>query len=507
MSVRASLQFQIVMNALHAPANRNILAASRPRRWALLFGVIGIACMAMSGCSGEKKTGRAYRHVLLLTVDTLRPDYLGIHGYPLPSSPTIDSLLADGTDFTGAVTPIPRTTQALGSMLTGCYPHTTMIRTLYDSLSADVVSVAEIAQENGYATIAVVSNHVLPPKRRLDRGFDVYDYADDTRDADGTTRAAIERLAALAPEDSIFLWVHYIDPHVPYYPPRELAAAFDPSYEGRYRDHFGDVPGGMGDHAYPADLGKVAAVFENTLPDRVNEHIRRLYAADIRFTDDAIAALLRWLRDNLGNDWLVIFASDHGESLGEHQYYFDHGDYVYNASLRVPLGFIFPANDRFAGSRAVADWVSLVDVTPTLLELLGLETPPDLPYRIEGRSLVPLFRGERLQPRPCFAECGRSFFPQQVKRRMHFSIAGRFRSVILDGWKLIWTPGRATMAYELYDLKADPHETVNLIDQHPEIALELAELVTRWTVSAGQSEDQTIPEDDLERLRSLGYIQ
>lgn len=494
------------MNMIRSLLNPYIPTRSYASRGIALTTII-ISLLTISGCGGKKQIETGYRHILLLTIDTLRPDFLGIRGYPLPASPTIDSLLSSGTDCTRAMTPIPRTTQALGSMLTGCYPHTTMIRTLYDSLSADVVSLAELAHESGYATIAVVSNHVLPPKRRLDRGFDIYDFADDMRDADGTTRAAIERLSALSPDDSIFVWVHYIDPHVPYYPPPQLARAFDPSYEGSYRDHFGEVKGGMGDNAYPADLGKIAAVFENTLPEEVNEHIRKLYAADIRFTDNAIASLLEWMRRILGNDWLIIFASDHGESLGEHDYYFDHGDYVYNASLRVPLGFVFPANDRFAGRRTIDDWVSLVDVMPTMLELMHLNAPPDIPYTIEGRSLVPFFRGEPLPPRACFAECGHSFFPKQVKRRMHFSIAGRFRSVILGDWKLIWTPGRTTMAYELYDLKSDPHETKDLVDQNPEIAFELQELLKRWTVSAGQSENQTISDDDLERLRSLGYIQ
>lgn len=473
----------------------------------ILMIAIAVAFWAvLPGCGdGEQRHG--YRHVLLLTVDTLRPDYLGAHGYRLPTSPTIDSLLAAGTDFTHAVTPIPRTTQALGSMLTGCYPHTTSIRTLYDSLAAEVVPIAELARAHGYKTLAVVSNHVLPPKRRLDRGFDLYDFEDDTRDAAGTTRAAIGHLSEATPEDSLFVWVHYIDPHVPYFPPRELARAFDPEYNGPYRDHFGDVRGGIGNHAYPADLGKVKSVFENTLPAEVNQHIRTLYAADIRSADDAIAALLGWLRDHLGNDWLILFASDHGESLGEHDYYYDHGDYVYNASLRVPMGIIFPPGDRLGGQRTIDEWVSLIDVMPTMLELLSIDPPGDIPYSIEGRSLVPLIRGETLPPRPCFAECGRGFFPQHVKRRVHFSVAGRFRSVILGDWKLIWTPGRTGMAYELYDLAADPHETMDRINQYPEIATELRDLVQRWAVERGQTEERTIPEDELERLRSLGYIQ
>ncbi len=115
--------------------------------------------------------------VLLVSVDTLRPDYLSANGYDRPTTPFVDSLLAEGFYFPQAVSPVPRTTPALASLLTGAYPHTTRVRTLTDSLSDDVTPLAEILRRWNYGTMAVVSNHVLPRSRRLDRGFDVYDMA------------------------------------------------------------------------------------------------------------------------------------------------------------------------------------------------------------------------------------------------------------------------------------------------------------------------------------------
>lgn len=385
-----------------------------------------IFCGALSGCGGKEgglndllrrlrgllSSGVVgYKHVLLITVDTLRPDYLSINGHELPTTPTLDSLISEGTYFTHALTPIPRTTQALGSLLTGCYPHTTGLRTLYDSMDPHVVSIAEIARRKGFRTIAVVSNTIVPPERGLGRGFQVYDYAGNIRDAMLTTDAALGRMGACRSDDSLFVWVHYIDPHVPYYPPEAIVDEFDPSYRGRYRYHFGTIPGGVGNQAYPPHLGKKRAVFMNDLPDSVNAHLRKPYAAEVRYTDAAIRKLLHWISNNFGDDWLIVFTADHGESLGEHNYYYDHGDYVYNASLRIPLAFVFPKGDRRAGGRRVDDLVSLIDVMPTLVELLDMDLPDEMDYALEGRSLANFFEGSDLAPRPCFAECGRSFSP------------------------------------------------------------------------------------------------
>src|SRR5690606_27567720 len=121
--------------------------------------------------------------------------------------------------------------------------------------------------------------HVLTPQRGLGRGFDVYDAAHDGRDARSTTQAALAKLEGLAAATPVFLWVHYIDPHVPYYPPPALATACDPGYTGRYAAHFGGAVRSVGERAYPEDLSKPDAVHRNRLPDAVNAHIRRLYAA------------------------------------------------------------------------------------------------------------------------------------------------------------------------------------------------------------------------------------
>ena len=496
--------------------NRNTSSANvaKARKGTTFIGALSIllaAFWSLSGCQPTMPTSNlptARRHVLLVTVDTLRPDYLSANGFDLPTSPFLDSLLASGFTFTRAVAPVARTTPALASLLTGAYPRKTKVQTLVDKLATEVVSLAELAKQGGYATLAVVSNHILVPERGLGRGFDTYDFADDSRDAAATTTAALRHLARYEPDAAIFAWVHYIDPHVPYYPPAEVAKQFDPMYEGPYRLHFGDITGGVGNQAYPADLGKLQAVFRNKLPAGVNAHIRRLYAADIRHTDDHVARLVRRLRAEFGDDWLIIFTADHGESLGENDYFYDHGDYVSNAEIRVPLTFVFADDDPLHGKRAVGDWVSLVDVMPTVVELLDLSMPADLDYALDGRSLVPYMRGEDPPSRVVFAESGDAHFRSHVRRRVDFDIAGRFRTALLGDWKLVWTPGASEgLEFELYDVKVDPNETTNLYVPDEPSTERLKALLRQWRGNSDTQQSRRMSEADRERLRSLGYLE
>jgi arylsulfatase A-like enzyme len=470
---------------------------------------LGVAFLMAFAIACSDASHSRPRHVLILTVDTLRADYLGSAGYELATTPTLDALYQSATVFDRAVTPVPRTTPALASLLTGRYPPTTGVRRLYDRLAPDATSLAEIARDNGFTTVAVVSNHILGEERGLWRGFDLYDFAGDVRSASETNQALALALKDRSKADRIFAWVHYIDPHVPYLPARETVDALLPAYRGAYRYGFGQKAGGTGDAAYPKELPKRKAVFRNLLSDAVNARIRHLYAADIRDTDSAIESLLSFLREEFGDDWTIVFTSDHGESLGEHDYFFDHGDYVYNATTRVPLAIQLPPDHAHRGARRVEDWVSLVDIAPTLVELLGWEVADDVASRFEGRSLAHHFRDEARPAPAVFAESGKSFHPRMIRGRTRFDVAGRFRAVWKDEWKLIWTPFAADdAAYQLFDLASDPHEREDVSAQHPDKLAELQAELTSWMREA----DAEIPDvepttDDLEALRELGYVE
>jgi arylsulfatase A-like enzyme len=431
------------------------------------------------------------RTIVLITASSLRNDHLGTTGYRVPVTPFLDSLIERGTRFRRAVTTVPVTTPALASLLTGSYPHTTRLRGRFDSLSRGVTPIAERMRRQGYRTIAVVSGNELEPRRGLIRGFDIYDFAGNERDAAATSADALARAASTHPQEPVFLWVHYADPGMPYAPPLELARRFDPGYEGRYRDRFGGDQGMNGPHLFPNDLPAVDAVYRNTLPTAVNAHIRRLYAAEVRRTDDGIRSLVNGLEASHGKQWLIVFAADHGESLGEHGHHYEHGDYVYGPTVHVPLAIIPADSDPLAGGRAVDDWVSIIDIVPTITEMAGLDAFDDAgaDAKVEGRSLVPFLEGVSMKPRPVFLESGDSLFPAGVERRVTFDTRGRFRSVILDRWKLIWTPGMpAQRAFELFEVDLSLGDERDVAANHPRVIERLGAALVAWMSEDPDSE-------------------
>jgi len=473
------------------------------------LGAACAACLLLAAACAPAE--RAPKSLLLVTVDTLRPDYLGFHGYPLDTSPFLDAFFRDAVVFERAASPIGRTTPALASLLTGAYPHRTGVRRLSDPLSEEAVSLAEVLSDAGWQTFAVVTNQVLPPRRGLSRGFVLYDYAHDVRRADATTAAALRTLAETDPERPVFAWVHYIDPHVPYHPRPELARRFDPGYRGPYRLHFGWQPrtgdSGDGYRAYPADLPKPVATLANPLSPRENEHVRRLYAGDVRETDAALRRLVTAFRRR-HEDAAVVVTADHGESLGEGGFYFDHGEYASEAELRVPLAIAPGGPDAGAGRCAAR--VSLVDLAPTLVELLGVPAPSAFEAQWEGRSLGPCLRGDPLPPAPLFAESGRSFHPDLVPERRRNTVAGRFRAVVLGDWKLVWTPfAPEDAAYALHDLARDPDESENHYRPDHPVVPELHAHLEDWLARATDDPDAPEPPldpEDARLLRELGYL-
>jgi len=449
--------------------------------------------------------------VLLISVDTLRPDYMSFNGYDLETTPAIDDLLARAFYFEQAVAPVPRTTPALASLLTGTYPHTNGVRRLTDRLAEGVGTLAETLHESGYQTLAVVTNQVLGHQRGLDRGFDLYDVAADTRLARGTTDTALHFFEGLRPGAPVFAWVHYIDPHAPYDSDPAIIERFAPGYSGRYASRFGSNgrPGVPGSHQpYPEDLSKRDATHRNALDAATNAHIRHLYAADIRSLDAEVGRLLDGALARLGENTIVVFTADHGESLGEHDFYFDHGDYVYDASTRVPLAFVLPTTHPLHGSGRCRGWVSLVDVMPTLLDLLGRTPEPATPDATEGRSLAACMRGDAIESRPVFLESGFSYYLPEVERRVRNTVGGRFRAVIKDDWKLIFTPfAPEAEAWELYDLAADPEETHNVHRPgHPALTELEPAMRAFLALTRPDRPREPISPEDADALRALGYV-
>lgn len=409
-----------------------------------LASCAGLLAASLAGAVAASPPGPQAASVLLVTVDTLRPDALGwVAGRN--ATPEIDRLAAEGARFAGAISPVPLTLPAHVSILTGLEPPRHGVRDNGHVLGPGVPTLAEELRAQGYRTAAFVSGYPLRALFGLGRGFDKYDDAlaerggqFQDRPAAETVRAALAWLTSEPRRGPFFLWVHFYDPHDPYTPPAACRR-----------------PGPRGDYD-----GEVACV------------------------DAALGELRRAVAARAPGALLTVLTSDHGESLGEHGED-THGFFVYDSTLRVPLLLHFPGRVR-PGAPALAP--RLVDVAPTLLDLLGLR--PDRPT--DGVSLRPTLEGRRQELPPAYFETLQPFLGYGWAPLSGLQ-AGRF--------KLIDAPRP-----ELYELASDPGETRNTHERDPHRATRLTELLlarrSQGLRPASAADDPQV----LERLRSLGYL-
>ncbi|MGB9105542.1 MAG: sulfatase, partial [Terriglobales bacterium] len=271
----------------------------------VLIFVLACAATAQTGggAPAKKPVARSHPNVLLVTIDTVRADHVGCYGATTVKTPVIDALARDGIVFERALSQVPLTWPSHVAILTGTYPfHNGVQDFTGQPLAADFRSVAQAFSDHGYATAAVISSFVLNRSWGLARGFAHYDDAFSGNAFLESGVGLVERKAeesvnrSLAwfhhrPAKPFFFWLHLYDPHSAYDPPEP--------FHSQYRDH--------------------------------------LYDGEIAYADAQLGRLIAWLKQNhLYDNTAVVLLSDHGESLGEHGEK-EHGFFVYNATLRVPL--------------------------------------------------------------------------------------------------------------------------------------------------------------------------
>jgi choline-sulfatase len=304
------------------------------------------------------------RDVLLVTVDTLRPDHLGLHGYERPTSPNLDRWFSDAAIYERAYSTDAATAPSVSSLLTGLLPPEHRVRLLYQHLPAGIVTLPEMLPP-AYQSAAFVSNLVLTDEAMgLAHRFDHYDdFVDQKeprrkvfeRDAARTTSAALAWLdTARDPARPLFLWVHYIDPHGPYQPPETGAQRFRHSEAEA-------IPATGRMHPYQIEEGV----------DDGNDYVDR-YDDEIRYLDAQVGRLLDGYAERSdADDALMIFTADHAESMMEHERWFTHGYQVYDEIVRVPLWV--RGHGVVAGRRR--DLASGIDVVPTVLAFTDVTSP------------------------------------------------------------------------------------------------------------------------------------
>lgn len=462
-------------------------------RRTLLLVTCAACCLGwFLGCRAQRDP-----NVLILVIDALRPDHLGSYGYARPTSPNLDALAKRGVLFTDAVSPSSYTRAAVPSIFTSVHPAAHGVFSQgrqVEVLSDEYTTLAEVLKARGYRTAAFMPNPSLHHSFNFVQGFDLYD--DDFRGGKGPAYEVNETARKINgrflrwlrgdgsdPAKPFFAYLHYRDVHAPYVPPPPYDRMFPKTGEGRQLTR-AEI------QAQPLDI-RTPQRFRD-----LDSYISR-YDGEIRYTDERIAELLATLKkEGLLDNTVLFVTADHGETFLEHGAW-THGTDVYEELLRVPLLLVLP-EEKHAGQRVEVP-VQTTDLYPTVLALLGAEIPAGL----QGRSLFEAIEGGADPHRPVFSEA-------RVPRNKRPSGWGQIVAVRADGWKLIYNRTKRRAA--LYHLAEDPSETHDLIDREPGKARELVRLLRKFDQentkrSHWRKGQEGLPEDVVEGLRSLGYVQ
>lgn len=395
-------------------------------------------------------------NVLIIGIDTLRPDHLGCYGYLRDTSPNIDRLAERGVLCENTVSQAPWTLPSFATVFTSLYPTQHGAMVVKSRMRESFPTLATILKSHGYATGAIVNAPALKPLNGVSRGFDYYSMTPpEGRIADGTTRDVLNWIDS-AGDQPFFMFAHYFDPHLSYSPPPPFDRQFDPAYDGPIGQSF-NLEG------FPRAR---PAMFEHlkVLTPADWNHIVSLYDGEIAFTDLAVRDLLNGLEQrNLRRNTLVVLLSDHGEEFFEHQG-FEHGHTLYDEVIRVPLVFSLPPT--LPQNVRLARQVRLIDVAPTILNILSMEPPPNF----EGVSLKPLLEGTGIP-----ADSRTKLLGHDVAYSEAIMHGSEQKCVAAYPWKLIYDVfGQQQM---LFNLEDDPAETRNLIDREPVARARLEQLL------------------------------
>ncbi|MFP3939454.1 MAG: sulfatase [Thermoanaerobaculia bacterium] len=350
-----------------------------------LPGALLLASLALGGASGCSGPEPLAENVILISIDTLRPDHLGCYGYEGPTSPNLDELCRESVVFEQAISHAPSTLSSHASMLSSLLPHQ-HAASISDRrpLPEDVTTAPEVLQDLGYRTASFNDGAQVDARWGLDQGFDVYRSSAEHEDRfDPIVTRAIDWLDDPgASEAPFFLLLHTYEVHHPYTPsPEDLETIGASPYDGW-----------LGDAVEVEELQQINEQ-ARSLAEEDLDFIVAAYDAEIRSVDRALGRLLAGLRDRgLLESTLLVFTSDHGEEFNEHGQVGWHSHSLYDELLKVPLVVRFP-DQKWAGER-VRRQVRLIDLAPTVLGSLGLKPPG--PWR--GVDLLQILRGEEVQP-------------------------------------------------------------------------------------------------------------
>jgi arylsulfatase A-like enzyme/Flp pilus assembly protein TadD len=424
----------------------------RMRKHVRFFFIFVFICIFLSALHphSERNRSQAGLNVLLITIDTLRPDRLSCYSREHLETPNIDSLAEKGILFTKAFAHTSTTFPSHVNILLGTVP---LYHGVHDNstfiLEDRFLTLAEHLKAHGYSTGAFIGAFPLDSKFGLAQGFDVYD--DDYMGDRYQKYSYVERKAEIVVDRALewlkeqsapwFLWIHCWDPHHPYDPPEP--------FHTQYKEH--------------------------------------LYDGEVAYVDSVLGRMFDYIHTNgLAGNTLIVLTGDHGEGLGEHGE-LTHGYFAYNSTIRIPLIITIPGENK----RQVTQLVTHTDIFPTVCDVLRIEKEPFL----QGLSLLPAIKGKKLPKRPVYFE---SLYPYYSRQW------APLRGFIYEEEKYIESP-----IPEVYDLDKDFHELNNLAGTKKLAGYrkQLADIMKDQSLPEEEGKvERRIDREDLKKLRSLGYI-
>ena len=461
----------------------------------LLLSLTGL----LLGCQSEPSPPDPPPNVLLVVIDTLRAD--AIDTASDSHTPVISSLARQGSLFTQARSTAPWTVPAHASLFTGLFSSQHNAHNEGRALSQEAWTLAELLAVT-HDTAAFSENPHITRGKQFDQGFEVFKNTWPKRDPGNLRRQATDRmvqewLTGRSRERPFFLFLNFMDPHLPYRPPPRFEnLVFGESGNTAERDRLRSFEG--------ADARKVIAGRARLTPSELAT-LRRLYAAEVASADARLGKVIETLRSQgLLDQTLVVVVGDHGENLGDHGL-MEHQFSLHETLLRVPILLRLP--DTVPADVRRHDPVQLVDVFTTVLE--AARVPRERWPQHEGESLLgpPIDANRTLVAEYRLPLDQERIFAREMADFDFSALLQRLSSIQVGAMKLILTGDEPA---KLYDLEHDPAETEDLLEKDPVTAQSLLEELRRWEarrparlpVELGRREAETI-----EALRELGYVE
>ena len=401
-------------------------------------------------------------NLILIGMDSLRADHMSLYGYPHLTTPHMDKFVANGSVFENAFSPHIPTTPGYGSMMTGmdCFGTDVVALRHEGGLGAHLKTLAEVLGDAGYSSTCVGFSG-NPASRGFQKYIDFEGWGSweqgRSPKAENLNEVTIPELKRLAGDKKpFFLFLRHMDPHSPYMPPRPFERIFYDGNEFDPNNHSLDPV-----YKFKPFCDYFGCWFPPDCTDK--DYIIAQYDGAVAYMDACIANIFATLKAlDLEEDTLVVIDADHGETLYDHDCYFDHHG-LYDCTLHIPLAFVQPG--KIPAGKRFRDYCQMKDIMPTILETLGIKSG----IRFDGRSLLPRMRDKARQPEPEF------YITECTWMRKH-----GWRT---PEWKLIHAlepDFHFKPEIELYNLITDPEENQNLAKQEPEVVAMLESRMQAW---------------------------